>query len=145
LGTELTKSSDFDLGIDFSDMMMIIMMIVMVSVLSSVATSSAQTAQVMQAMTHEGKRYEKHLVATDKLSYLDFLSNTPYKPLMFVEVENDGPGGVWWAVNNPDDRYWIKSGGSDGAERYSTQERIIAVFFKCNPGETASLHVYGEY
>ena len=139
------KQDDFDFGIDFSDMMMLVMMIIMVSVLSSVATSSAQTAQVMQAFTYEGKRFETTVIVTDVLTYLDLISNTPYKPLAYVEIENQGPNGVWWAVNNPDDKWWIESGSNDGADRLSTVERISTIFFKCRGGETATLLVSGEY
>ncbi len=40
--TDLTKQDEFDIGIDLSDMMMLVMMIVMVSLVQSVGTLSAQ-------------------------------------------------------------------------------------------------------
>jgi len=42
MANELVKQDEFDLGIDFSDMMMIVMMVVMVSILQSVSTLAAQ-------------------------------------------------------------------------------------------------------
>lgn len=143
--TDITKRDDMDIGIEMSDLMMIMMMLIFASLLPAIATSTAQTAQVMTAMVYEGKRVEKTIVVTDQLCYVDFVTNPPYKPLVGVDVDNDGPNGVWWSVNNPDDRYWINAGSSDGADRVMSIERISTLFFRCRGGETTVVRMSGEY
>jgi len=141
--TDLTRydeDDDLDIGFDVSSIMMIVMMLLMASIMSGVAASTAQTAQVMQSMVYEGKRYQKHLVVTSELTWLTF-----DPPLVEVEVENEVPDGVRWSIDTPEDMMIIDAGNHDGASRVMSVTRIKVLFLKCLGGETATVWVYGEY
>jgi len=141
--TDLTKhdeDDDLDIGIDISSMMMIVTMLLMASVMSGIAASTAQTAQVMQSMVYEGKRYQKHLVVTDELTWLTF-----DPPLVAIEVENEGPDAVRWSIDTPENMTIIDAGNHDGASRLMPATRVKVLFLMCIGGETATVWVYGEY
>jgi len=142
---ELVKQDDMDLGIDMSDLMMIMMMLIMASFLPTIAASTAQTARVMGAMQLQGRSLDRTFVVMDKLAYWDLVSNEPFKSVQYAEVENDGPNGVKVAVNYPDDIHLIEAGNDYGFDKYMAEEKIFTVFFKCNAGETAVIHVRVEY
>jgi hypothetical protein len=94
---------------------------------------------------YEGKPYSKTHNATETLSWIDFIHNHPYTPLMSIFLINDGPDAVEVAINYPNDRFTMQPGETRTIERSGAQERIAIIFFKCAEGETATVRVEGEY
>ncbi|MBA7710638.1 hypothetical protein ES703_119583 [subsurface metagenome] len=143
--TDLTKKDELDLGIDISDMMMIIMMVVMASVLSTVTTTSTQATQALQAQAFVGLTDARELKANRHLQWINLVSDPPYTPWITATFYNDGPHSVFLAINNPDEFTEIGVDGDIFVDMRGGDRRMEFVFYKCNVGETASVRVIGKY
>ncbi len=149
-------NSDFDIGVDMSDMMMIIMMVVMVSVVSGLATTTAQatqTTQALQAQSYEGLTYSKVLHANSVLQWENLVSGPPYAPLVTVSFHNDGwldsgvhyDWSVFIGINNPDELHELASGEDYEVDMSGGGRRIEFIYYKTEPGQRASVRVAGKY
>jgi len=148
MAKELVKQDDMDLGIDVSDLMMIMMMLVLVSILpmiTSTAATSAQTAQAIQAQSYIGRTDSRELRATSKLQWIDLVHDHPWFPWSWATFENHGPNEVRIGINAPAENFDILAGGEMSVDRLGAVEKISVIFFHCDPGETATVMVRGEY
>ena len=148
MAKELTTRDDMDLGIDMSDMMMIMMMIMMMSLLSGITSTvatSAQSAQLLQAASYIGRTDARELRATNKLQWIDLIHDHPYVPWSWATFENAGPNEVHIGVNAPAENFDILPGGTMNVDRKVALEKMNVIFFHCDPGETATITVRGEY
>ncbi len=148
MAKDLVKQDDMDLGIDMSDMMMIMMMVMMMSLLpaiTSTAATSSQTAQALQAQTYVGRTDRRTFRATSKLQWIDLVHDHPWFPWSWATFENSGPDEVHIGINAPAENFDILPGGSMSVDRKGAIEKMNVIFFQCNPGETATVEVRGEY
>lgn len=142
---ELTTRDEFDLGIDLSDMMMIIMMIVMMSVMASVASTVTTSAQTLQAQVYQGRTDTRELNASSELKWIDLIHDHPYTGWVWANLANKGPNPVKIAINYPDETFTIASKGNATVDRIGAIEKINIVFYQCDPGETAAVTAMAEY
>lgn len=145
--TDVTKrdSSDMDIGIDLSDMMMIVMMVLMMSIIPTLTTTTTQTTQALRAQSFTGLTDSRDLEANRFLQWINLISDPPYTPWITATFHNDGPHSVFIAINNPGESTEITSGGSIAVDMTGGDRRIEFVFYRCNIGETASVRAVGKY
>ena len=137
---ELTKVDD-DLGIEPSDMMMIVMMMIVASVMAGVGLLLTQ----QRAQAYQGLTDSRTLNATPTTQWINLISDPPYTPWMSASFFNDGPNEAFIGINNPNELIEIASGESLDADMASAQRRIELVFWKCNAGTAASVRAIGKY
>jgi len=153
MSTDLTKRDDFDIGIDMSDMMMVIMMVVMASVLGNVSMQNTQATQTLQAQSFVGLTYSRTLEGKPGMQWENLITSPPYVPLVTVSFHNDGwtegaahyDWSVFISINNPDELHEIASGETFEVDMSGGARRIETVFYKTNRGERASVRVVGKY
>jgi hypothetical protein len=97
------------------------------------------------AQSYQGLTDSRTLNATPTLQWLNLISDPPYSPWISASFFNDGPNSVFIGINNPDELTEINKGGSLEVNMSGGQRRIEFVFYKCNPGQTASVRVVGKY
>lgn len=144
----MANEDTMDLGIGMSDMMpmmMIMMMAIMMSMIQSQQTTSQSTAQALQVQSYEGKTIVKELNATATLSWVDLVHTYPNIPWSWAFFVNDGPYDVQIGINNPGELFIIHSQANRVVDRRGASERISVIFYVCEPTETATVSVTGEY
>jgi len=149
MGKELT-TVDEDIGIEISDLMLIVMVMVVASLMTNVVTP---VAQQLQAQAYQGLTDSRVLIAKPQLQYVNLLSSPPYKPWITASFHNDGwtEGGVHydWSVfigiNNPDELHELASGEDYMVNMTGSDRRIEFIFYKTNPGQKASVRAVGKY
>ena len=96
----------------------------------------------------EGKTDSRTLDATDKLQVLNLIYGNPYVPWINVFVINYGADTCYVAINNinkPNCWHEIKVDETRTFNQSGAEERIGLFFYKCDGGETATLHVEAHY
>jgi len=92
-----------------------------------------------------GKLDPRTLSATDELRYIDLINDYPYMPWVTAHFRNDGPGAVYLALNEADRWHKLNVAGELSVDFLKADERIVIIFYKCDPGQTASIRVLGKY
>ena len=141
---------DDDIGIEISDLMLV----VMVAMIGSFMTNFVSPiAQQLQAQAYTGLTDSRVLNATPQLQWLNLLSSPPYRPWITASFRNDGwtGGGVHydWSVfigiNNPDELHELASGEDYQVNMAGSDRRIEFIFYKANLGQRASVRAIGKY
>ncbi|MBA7661349.1 hypothetical protein ES703_69364 [subsurface metagenome] len=85
------------------------------------------------------------LSATDEIQHIAPIFTPPDIPWISAYFINDGPDEVEIGINAPYDRFVINPAETITVNRAHADERINIIYYICNPGETASVRVVGEY
>lgn len=139
---DITKDSfsrDIDDTIDtiLPVMVMMVMMMFMIPMLPVV--QSAQ--QYFQSQQFLGKSVSWVLSATQMPQHI-VMDN----PLVGVYIVNNGPSVVYLRINSMDSvMYPLGVLETLTFNRLGAQERIYAIYYKCDAGGTATVEVIGEY
>lgn len=136
-GKEVGLFGDFDMTPIIMLMGIMIMMIMIPTILP--------IAQQAQAQAYQGRSVSRRVEANGELKYFDVRYDYPYTFWISAYFINDGPDPVEIAINYPDDKFTIKSGGTVTVNRSGAQERIAVVFYVCERGKTATVRITGEY
>ncbi|GAJ19283.1 unnamed protein product, partial [marine sediment metagenome] len=88
----------------------------------------------------QGKNDPRVLKAKDEIQWI-FL-NPPWVNAFII---NKGPNNVLIGLNQRDNLFVMEPGGTRTVTRTGAEERIHAIFYYCNPHETAILDVTGTY
>lgn len=142
MAKELAKRDEFDIGIEVSDLMMVFMMVMMVSLMTTVVTP---VAQQLRAASYVGLTNTLVLNATSTTKWVNLVNDPPYTPLITATFHNDGPNSVFIAINNPDEFLELNKDDSRVVTMSGGERRIEFIFYKCNPGEHATVRVDGKY
>jgi len=145
MAKELAKQDDFDIGIEVSDLMMVVMMVMMMSLVATMTTVVAPVAQQLQAASYVGLTNTLVLNATSVAQWVNLVNDPPYTPLITATFHNDGPDSVFIAINNPDEFLELNKDDSRIVSMSGGERRIEFIFYKCNPGKHASVRVDGKY
>jgi archaellum component FlaG (FlaF/FlaG flagellin family) len=140
MARELTTVDD-DLGIEISDMMLVVMMVIVASTMAGVALLLTQ----QQAQAYTGLTDSRTLNATSTTQWINLISDPPYSPWISASFHNDGPNSAFIGINNPDELHELASGEDYQVNMAGGERRIELVFWKSNAGETASVRVIGKY
>lgn len=92
-----------------------------------------------------GKVDSRELVATDELKVIDLVREWPYCPWINAFVVNDGPDTIKIGVNHAYDWLEINANETRNIDHAHADERIERIYYKCDPGETASARVEAHY
>lgn len=136
---------DDDLGIDFSDLMMVFMMIAMASLAGAVGSITNTAARGLQAQSYTGLTDTRVLHATTQLQWLNLVSSPPYAPWVTASFHNDGPSTVLVAVNNPSELHELEVGEGLDVDMIGADRRIELVFYRAYPGAAAAVRTIGKY
>jgi len=163
-GTELTilggrtnhevlekRDREFDETTDdiINMMMMVMMMFIVVSVVPV-----AQTAQTYyQRQMYVGETVSRVLDVTSVMKFMDFIASEPYVGLITASLHNDGytvgnvhyPVVVYIGVNNQDELHELRAGEDYHINMAGAGTRIEQIFYKTNPGQSASIRLIGKY
>jgi hypothetical protein len=93
----------------------------------------------------EGKEDPRILEATDEPKNISLVKDFPFTPWVYAYIVNDGPDTAIIAI---DDRYKEFPMGVNETltvSRTHTDRRIQTIYYHCDPGETASIRVLGQY
>lgn len=145
MAKEVALYDEDDIGIEMSDVMMMLMVVMMMSVLPSIAASTARATQTLQAQAYVGLTDSRVLEANPSFQWINLISDPPYIPWISASFFNDGPHPVFIAINNPDD--WLELNASDQrtVSMLGGDRRIEFIFYKCNLGEKATVRVDSKY
>jgi len=142
---ELAKQDDFDIGIEVSDLMMVVMMVMMMSLVATMTTVVAPVARQLQAASYVGLTNTLVLNATSVTQWVNLVNDPPYTPLITATFYNDVPDSLFIAINNPDEFLELNKDDSRVVSMSGGERRIEFIFYKCNPGKHASVRVDGKY
>lgn len=111
--------------------------------------SLAQLVKIRKSLEKEGfegKEDPRTFSATGTIQYISLIHDYPYTPWATAYFYNDDPSNaVYISINNPWDWNEIKSGEDSFKDRLKADKRIELVYYKCDPGGTASVRVVGKY
>ena len=142
---ELAKQDDFDMGIDFSDMMMMIMMIMMIGIMSSVTQTAQTQTQALQAQSFVGNEDPRTVRVSNRISWINLIYDYPYQPWISAYIINDGPNPVEIGINFPDDMFTLNPGETITITRFGAEERIKILYFLCGIGRRSIVRITGAY
>jgi len=90
----------------------------------------------------EGKEDPRTLNATDEIQSIDLNLFTPWIGAYFV---NDGPDPVRISINRPYAQFELGVDETITVDHAHADERIRVIHYICNPAETASVRVIGQF
>jgi len=110
--------------------------------------SLGQLARIRKSLEKEefqGRVDSRTLGATDKQVCLDLREEWYYSPWAAAFFINDGPDTAYLAINDPFAWLELKADETRSIDRTKADRRIERLYYKCDPGETASVRVEGVY
>jgi len=143
--TTIAKRDELDIGIDMSDMLVLMMVLIMASLLSSISGIAASSTQQLQAQAYVGLTDSRTLHATQVLQWINLISDPPYTAWITASFHNNGPDSAFVSINNPDEFTEIANGEDIAVSMAGADRRIEFVFYKSNLGERASIRALGKY
>ncbi|MBA7584011.1 hypothetical protein ES708_25963 [subsurface metagenome] len=107
--------------------------------------SLEKVGESLEKEEFEGKLDPRPLDATDELQFITLIHDFPYTPWISAFFINNGPDTVRIAINRPYEQFELGAHETRTVSRAHAEERIGTIFYVCDPGETASIEVTGEY
>ncbi len=92
----------------------------------------------------EGILDPRVLSATDELQELAPAYDWPFTPWICAYFINDGPDEVVIVINDSE-AFTMKLKETQTIDQTHANERIRVIYYKCNPGESASVRVRGQF
>jgi hypothetical protein len=108
----------------------------------------AQLARIRKALEREqfeGRLSKKTLSLTGEVDYIDLLEEPPHKAWITATFYNDGADTAYIAINKDYDYSELRISEELPVDFSHADERIRRIYYKCDPGETASVRVVGKY
>ena len=99
----------------------------------------------MEKESFEGKQDPRTLDATDDLQYVDLIGWHPNIPWIGAYFINDGPNTVKISINRFPSQFTLNRKETVTVNRNHAEERIMVIYYICDPGETASVRAVGTY
>jgi len=138
-----------DIGIGyFANFAVLFCMTILATVSLAAVGTTRQQLQALELQARAlylGGTDPRILHATQDLRWINLISEPPYTGWISATFFNDGPNPVFIGINNPDALSKIEVGESLEITMVGAQRRIEVVFYKCSPGEWASVRVVGKY
>ena len=113
--------------------------------LTKIRKALEKTGESLEKLEFQGELDPRTLDATDKLQFITFIHEFPYVPWIGAFFVNDGPNAARLAINHPYDQFELGVKETRTISRAHADERIRTIFYVCDPGETATIRVDGEY
>lgn len=108
----------------------------------------AQLAKIRKAVEQQnfqGIEDPRNAIAvTDEEQWID-LRSAPKYPWISMFVYNDGPKTVYIAINDPTLPIRVVPKSTRTFDHANSPKKIEMVYYYCNPGETATLDIIGQY
>ena len=108
----------------------------------------AQLARIRKALEREqfeGRLDNKTLSCTDKVGWINLLEESPHRAWISATFYNDGTNTAYIAINKDYKYIELRDTEELPIDFSKADERIRLIYYKCNPGETASVRVVGKY
>ena len=113
--------------------------------LTKIRKALEKTGESLEKLEFQGELDPRTLDATDKLQFITFIHEFPYVPWISAFLVNKGPNAVKIAINHPYNPLEMGVNATRTISRAHADERIRTIFYVCDPAETASIEVTGEY
>lgn len=141
-GKEIVKSKfDKDLDDTIDSVMQVVMMAIVMLVMIPRLPVVQAAQQYFQSQQYEGQPDPRTLHATQTPQHI-VIAN-PWIGAYFV---NDGPDSVQIKINNEESElYLMNPNETITLSRVGAINRIYAVYYRCSPGETATVRVFSVY
>jgi hypothetical protein len=110
--------------------------------------SLAQLARIRKSLEKEefeGRLAKKTLSVTDSPQWINLLEESPHKAWITATFYNDGGDTAYIAINKDYDYIELRDTEELPIDFSKADERIRLIYYKCNPGETASVRAVGKY
>lgn len=93
----------------------------------------------------EGHVDPRTLSVTDQVQSLALLLEWPFRPWITASAHNYGPDTAYLSINC--DYGWLplKNGEDHKFHFQFSEERIYLVYYRCDPGKTASVQINGKF
>lgn len=108
----------------------------------------AQLAKIRKSLEREhfeGKADPRMLSVSDKIEYDNLIKDTPWTPWVTAYFYNDGPNTAYISINNTWDWQELRISEDLLFDFLKADKRIELIYYKCDPGETASIRAIGKY
>ena len=103
-----------------------------------------QTA-ILKQQENLGIEDPRTLHLTPTVQILDFIHGDPYRPWVSIFLENTGPNIAFIGINQPARPVAIPPGATRVFGHASSLNKISLLYCWCNPGESATVNVVGQY
>lgn len=139
---ELVKSQfDKDLDDTIDSVMQVMMMAIVMLVMIPMLPVAQSAQRYFQSQQFEGQSDPRTLHATQRPQHI-VIAN-PWMGAYFV---NDGPNSVQIKINDEEsESYLMNPNETITLSRAGAENRIYAVYYQCNPGETATVRIFAVY
>ena len=108
--------------------------------------SATPSAQAYAAQAYHGVEDTRTLNATSTLQWINLIHDYPFRTWISAYFINDGPNPVVIGLNYPDKGFTMNPRETITVNRTGAlDEKIFTVYYKCSPGQTASIRVTGTY
>lgn len=101
--------------------------------------------KALKKQEFQGEVDPRTLDATDEIQFISLIDRYPNVPWISAFLINDGPDVAKIAINRPYDQFEMGVNETRTISRAHAEERIRVIYYICDPGETASIRVMGEY
>ena len=103
-----------------------------------------QSAQkYFTSQSYQGDVETRVLNATRTLQWLDFTNICPY--LISAFFINRGPNKVYIGINEFEDWLEIWPGETRTVSHVGADKRIVIIYYRCDPGQTATVELEGHF
>ena len=93
----------------------------------------------------EGYEDPRTLSVTDQVQSIRLIGDWPFAPWIAGYFFNDGPGKAYIALNYRADWIPLNKGEDARVDHAGGDRRIEFIYYKCDPGETATVRAIGKY
>jgi len=108
----------------------------------------AQQARIRKSLEREhfeGGVFTQELAVTEELGHISLLRGHPYTALATAFLINAGPNDAHIAINEAHNWLVLRPLETRTIVHTKADKRIEIVYFRCNPGESASVRLEGVY
>ena len=119
--------------------------IVQLVVLDDLQVAINRLNRHLEKQEFTGEEYSHDLACTEQEQVISITKDWPFMPYVRAHFWNYGPDKAYVAVNYNGDWIPLVKGAQHNVDHTGADERIQRIYYKCDPGETASVQVVGKY
>lgn len=112
---------------------------------ASIASQAVRIRKLLEKASFQGKLDVREFIATDVTQTFSPLDEWPNVPWISAFLINDGPNTGYIRINRASGWIILNNGETRTVDHSHADEKIGAIYYRCNEGETAQLRVEAYY
>ena len=106
---------------------------------------TGRVAEYVEKVSFKGKLDVRILAATDVTQSFSPLGEWPQVPWISIFLVNDGPDTAYIAINQASGWIRLLLNETRALDYSNSDEKIETIYYRCDPGQNASVRVEGQY